>query len=261
MLDYQTLVTEQTDGVLTIAFNRPKVNAFSLQMVDELLHTLGYAEREASIRCLVLTGSGDFFSSGHDMAEISEATDTASIHHHLESTYNRIVKRMRRLEKPIIGAINGPAAGAGLGVALATDIRWAAESARFIYGFTGIGLTADSGISLTLPLLIGLTRATEMAFTNQPLNAEQALALGLVNRVLPDEELPGAVAEMAGRLAAGPTRALGLTKRAFNRALLAALETTLDYEAHLQEIAHRTADHKEGIAAFLEKRPPDFHGI
>jgi len=100
-----------------------------------------------------------------------------------------------------------------------------------------------------------------MAFTNQPLNAEQALALGLVSRVLPDEELPGAVAELAGRLAAGPTRALGLTKRAFNRALLTMLETTLDYEAHLQEIAHRTADHKEGIAAFLEKRPPDFHGI
>lgn len=261
MLDYQTLITEQTDSVLTVAFNRPKVNAFSLQMVDELLNALRYAEREDSIRCLVLTGSGDFFSSGHDMAEISEATDTASIHHHLESTYNRVIKRMRRLEKPIIGAINGPAAGAGLGVALATDIRWAAESARFIYGFTGIGLTADSGISLTLPLLIGLTRATEMAFTNQPLNAEQALNLGLVSRVLPDEELLGAVAEMAGRLAAGPTRALGLTKRAFNHALLAALETTLDYEAHLQEIAHRTADHKEGIAAFLEKRPPDFHGI
>ena len=261
MLDYQTLVAEHTGGVLTIAFNRPKVNAFSLQMVDELLHALKYAEREASIRCLVITGTGDTFSSGHDMAEILEATDTASIHHHLESTYNRIVRGMRRLEKPIIGAINGPAVGAGLGVALATDIRWAAESARFIYGFTGIGLTADSGISLTLPLIIGLTQAMEMAFTNQPLNAEQALTLGLVSRVLPDEELPGAVAEMAERLAAGPTRALGLTKRAFNRALLARLETTLDYEAQLQEIAHRTADHEEGIAAFLEKRSPDFHGI
>jgi 2-(1,2-epoxy-1,2-dihydrophenyl)acetyl-CoA isomerase len=171
-----------------------------------------------------------------------------------------MVVRVRRLEKPVVGAINGAAAGAGLGLALATDIRLAARSARFVFGFTGIGLTTDSATSLMLPLLIGLGRATEMAFTNQALSAEQALACGLVNRVVDDADLATEAAELAERLAAGPTRALGLTKRAFNHALLPHLEEVLDYEAHLQETAGRTADHREGLAAFLGKREPAFRG-
>ena len=260
MPDYENLLTEQTDGVLTVVFNRPKVNAFSLQMIGELLDVLKLAKREHSIRCLVLMGSGGFFSTGHDVGEIAQVSDAVSYRHHLKNTYNRVIQSMRQLEKPIVGAINGVATGAGLGIALATDIRWAVESARFIFGFTGIGLTTDSGISLTLPLFIGMARAFEMAFTNQPLTAEQAFDYGLVSKVVADEEFQTAVNALAASIASGPTRALGLTKRAFNRTLLTALDAALDYEAYLQEIAARTEDHKEGVAAFLDKRPPDFRG-
>jgi 2-(1,2-epoxy-1,2-dihydrophenyl)acetyl-CoA isomerase len=260
MTDYENLTTEPINGVLTVKLNRPPANAFSRQMVEELIKVLKIAEGEESVRCLVFSGHEGYFSSGHDVAEISEVSGTDSYRYHLQRTYNRLVLRMRRLEKPIVGAINGLAVGAGLGFALATDIRWAAESARFIFGFTAVGLTTDAGTSLTLPLVMGMARATEMAFLNQPLTAEQAMSYGLVSRVYPDEELSNAVAEMAARLAAGPTRSFGLTKRAFNRALLPRLENTLDYEAHLQEIAHRTADHQEGLAAFLGKRQPEFRG-
>lgn len=260
MTEYQNLLTEEVGGVLTIRLNRPKANAFDGVMVDELLKILKRAAADDEIRCLVLTGAGRVFSAGQDVGIIAERQGAISFRQHLQQTYNRVILRMRRLEKPIVGAINGAAAGAGLGVALATDLRVAAESARFVFGFTGIGLSADSGTSLILPLLVGLTKATEMAFTNAPLAADQALAYGLVNRVVPDSELAAAAAEMAASLASGPTRALGLTKRAFNRAILEGLEQTLDYEAYLQNIASQTEDHREGVRAFMEKRPSDFRG-
>jgi 2-(1,2-epoxy-1,2-dihydrophenyl)acetyl-CoA isomerase len=167
---------------------------------------------------------------------------------------------MRSLEKPIIGAINGPAAGAALGIALACDLRLAAESAVFVFGFTGIGLTTDSGTSLTLPALIGLARANYMAFTNEPLSAQQALEYGLVNKVVAADQLKAEALDLAERLAEGPTKAIGLTKRAFNHSILASLEAALEYEAHLQEIAGQSSDHKEGLAAFLEKRAAQFTG-
>lgn len=260
MVDTNTLITEKSKGVFTLSLNRPKANAFDDQMVQELGQALKEARRDESIRCVVLTGSGRFFSAGQDLRVVSEIDGPVTFREHLKRTYNPIIRDMRRLEKPIVGAINGPAAGAGLGIALACDIRWASESARFVFGFTGIGLTADSGTSLTLPLLVGLGRAAEMAFTNQTLTAEQALDYGLVTNVLSDEALPGAVFELAASLASGPTIAVGLTKRAFNHAHLAALEASMEYEAHMQEIAGRTADHKEGVAAFLEKRPPVYKG-
>lgn len=260
MSDNGFILSETSDGVLTLTLNRPKANAFNAEMVDELLAALKGAGRDESVRCLILTGAGRFFSAGQDVGAFGGEGGEVSFRQHLERTYNRLILAMRRLEKPVIGAINGPAVGAGLGIALATDIRIAAESASFIFGFTGIGLAADSATSLTLPLLTGLARAAEMAFTNDPVTAEQAAAYGLVNRVVPDAEFVDVVRELAFKLAKGPTRAIGLTKRAFNRALLSALEPTLDYEAHLQEIAGRTADHKEGVAAFLEKRSASFQG-
>ncbi len=260
MAEYETLLTEQEDGVLTLTLNRPKANAFNNQMIEELLDALKRAGKEESVRCVVLTGAGRFFSAGQDVTAFAEADGRPDFRGHLQKTYNRLVMRLRQLEKPVVAAINGPVAGAALGVALATDLRLAAESAQFFFGFTGIGLTADSGTSLTLPLLIGLTRATYMAFTNDPLSAEEALQYGLVNRVVADEELMPATMELARRLAQGPTRALGLTKRAFNHAMLGALEAALDYEAYLQQIAGETEDHKEGLQAFLEKRPPQYKG-
>ena len=261
MSEYQNLLTEEAGGVLTVQLNRPKANAFDSGMVDELLAVLKRAASDAGIRCLVLTGTGRVFSAGQDVGIIAERPGEISFREHLGRTFNRVILRMRQLEKPIVGAINGAAAGAGLGIALATDIRLAAESARFVFGFTGIGLTADSGTSLNLPLLIGMARAAEMAFTNAPVSADQALAFGLVNQVVPDAELPAAAAELAASLASGPTRALGLTKRAFNRAVLENLEGTLDYEAYLQDIAGKTEDHKEGVSAFVEKRRSKFRGV
>lgn len=255
-----SLLSEQNGGVLTLTLNRPKANAFDQSLVDALLDALRRAEAEASVRSIVLTGAGSVFSAGQDVTALGAVDGQVSFRHHLERTYNRLILRVRRLEKPVVGAINGAAAGAGLGLALAADIRLAARSARFVFGFTGIGLTTDSATSLMLPLLIGLARASEVAFTNGPVSAEQALSYGLVNRVVDDADLAAEAAKLAAQLAAGPTRALGLTKRAFNHALLPHLEDVLDYEAHLQEAAGRTADHREGVKAFLEKRKPEFKG-
>jgi 2-(1,2-epoxy-1,2-dihydrophenyl)acetyl-CoA isomerase len=258
MGDLQFIILDQSDGVLTLALNRPKANAFHGAMIEELISVLKTAQKDDSVRCLVLTGTGRFFSAGQDVTDFNR--DEISFREHLHRTYNRVITKMHGLEKPIVGAINGPAVGAGLGVALATDMRVAAESASFIYGFVGIGLSADSGTSLAMPLLIGLARSVEMAFTNRVVTAQEALDWGLVNQVVPDDQLGEAAGELATKLANGPTRAFGLSKRAIHRASLAFLRETLEYEAELQEIAGRTEDHAEGIAAFLEKRDPKFQG-
>lgn len=260
MADYNMLTTEAAEGVLTITLNRPKANAFNGAMTDELKGAIKAAGRDDSIRCLILTGAGKLFSAGQDVTEFSERDEAVSFRQHLQSTYNPLIKQMRSLEKPIIGAINGPAAGAALGIALACDLRLASERAKFVFGFSGIGLTADSGTSLTLPALIGLARASYMAFTNEPLTADQALQYGLINRVVPAGQLMDEARALAEKLAAGPTTAIGLTKRAFNRTVLGGLEAALEYESHLQEIAGKTQDHAEGLAAFLEKRLPEFTG-
>jgi 2-(1,2-epoxy-1,2-dihydrophenyl)acetyl-CoA isomerase len=258
--DSAFLSLQRQSGVLTITLTREPTNAFNLQMVEELMDALRDGAKDASIRCILLTGSGRAFSTGHDVGEIADVRGRESYREHLEQTYNRIVLQMLRMEKPILGAINGMVAGAGLGIALAADLRWAAESASFLFGFTRIGLTADSGVSFLLPALVGMSRAMELAFLNEPLAAEDALAYGMVTRVLPDDELPGAAFEFAASLASGPTRALGLTKRAFYQPLLSTFTEALAYEASLQEIASRTADHEEGLRAFLEKRSPNFEG-
>ena len=254
------ICAEQDGGVLTIKLDRPKVNAFDLPMVDALLEALAAAEKDDSVRCVVLTGSGRIFSAGQDIRDIQEAREEIPYRYHLEHTYNQVVRKLRAIEKPIVGAINGPAAGAGLGIALATDIRWASENASFSFGFTRIGLAADSGTSIFLPMILGLSMASEFAFDGRTLTAEEAYRHGLVSRVFPDSELRQEAHDYATKLAAGPTRAIGLTKRAFNRTTLKSLDDALSYEAILQEIAGRTADHKEGVAAFLEKRPPSFSG-
>ncbi len=259
MTDFEFLDVERDVGVLQVRFNRPKANAFNNVMVDEWLQVLKSAGRETAVRCVLLSGAGRFFSAGQDVSVLARNGEPVSFRTHLERTYNRIILRMRELEKPIVAAINGPAVGAALGIALAADLRLAGESASFVYGFTGIGLTADSATSTTLPLLVGLGRAAEMAFTNRAISATEALAWGLVNRVVPDAELMEQARTLAAELAAGPTHAIGLSKRAFNRNFLGNLDAVLDYEAHLQEIAGRGDEHREGLTAFLEKRKPAFH--
>ena len=260
-MPYATILTDLADGVFTLTFNRPEVlNAFNDQTAEEVQEALKKAERDEAARCLVLTGAGKGFCAGQDLGALSNRGGSVSFREHLWRTYNPIVSKLRSIEKPVIGQINGAAAGAGLGLALACDLRYAASGAKFRMAFSGLGLAPDSGTSFFLPRLIGYARAYELAITNEPLTAEQALGLGLVNKVFPAEELASATRALAVKLAQLPTQAFGLTKRAMNKAYQLTLDEALDYEAHLQEIAGRTADHKEGVAAFLEKRTPKFEG-
>ena len=255
------LLTDLSAGVLTLTLNRPEVlNAFNDELAAALLEALKQAERDAAVRCVVLTGAGKGFCAGQDLAALSAAGGEVSYRAHLLKTFNPIVSRLRALEKPVLAQLNGAAAGAGLGLALACDLRYAALGAKLRVAFGGIALAPDSGVSFFLPRLIGYGRAYELAITNEPLTAEAAQSLGLVNQVFPPEALAEAVRGIAAKLAQGPTRAFGLTKRAMNKALLVSVDEALDYEAYLQEGAGRSADHREGVAAFLEKRPPSFTG-
>ncbi len=253
----QFIQTTLERGVLSLTLNRPKANAFNMEMAAALQASLRRAESDPAVRCVLLSGSGNIFSAGQDLRE-PEKIEGFSYRPHVQRTYNPLVLQLRRLEKPVLVALNGAVSGAALGLALACDLRIAADTARIVVGFLGIGLTVDSAVSLFLPALIGLGRASEAIFTNAPLDASQALALGLVNRVVPAAELPAQAAEWAAELARGPIHAMGLTKRALNKAMLPHLEQVLDYEAHLQDIAGRSAEHQEGRQAFLEKRSPRF---
>ncbi|RMF49056.1 MAG: 2-(1,2-epoxy-1,2-dihydrophenyl)acetyl-CoA isomerase [Anaerolineae bacterium] len=255
------LHTEIKDHVLTIRIDHPKANALNTEIVTALLKVFRQAGRDEAIRVVVLTGTGHIFSAGQDLGEFQQAMamDTpVSYRQHLQKTYSPLVLAIRRIEKPVIAAINGTVAGAALGVALACDLRIAADTARFVVGFLGIGLAPDSAVSLFLPQIIGLGRASEFAFSNRPITAEQAFAWGLVNRLVAPPALERAVQEWAAELARGPIRAMGLAKRTFNRAVLPHLEDVLDYEGHIQEIAGHAAEHYEGVRAFFEKRPPNF---
>lgn len=254
------LIVDAHKGILTLRINRPKVNALTTDVVRSMLEVLRQADRDEQVRVVVLTGTGSVFSAGQDLTEVKRAEDT-SFRYHLQRTYNPLVLQIRRLEKPVIAAINGAVSGAAFGVALACDLRIAAENARFVVGFLGIGLAPDSAISVLLPAVVGLGRATEYAFTNCSINAREALTLGLVNRVVPAAELESQTAALAAGLANGPVHAMGLTKRAFNKAVLPHLEEVLDYEAHIQDIAGRGDEHKEGVRAFLEKRPASFYPL
>jgi 2-(1,2-epoxy-1,2-dihydrophenyl)acetyl-CoA isomerase len=259
-VDYETILYTPDEGVLTITLNRPDVlNAFNRKMTDEIQDALKKAERDSNVRCIVFTGAGRAFSSGEDL-KARTAEGNSDFGSTLRDRYNPIVLKMRNIEKPVLGSINGVAAGAGCSLALACDMRIASEKARFIEVFVRVGLVPDSGSSFFLPRLVGLGKALEMAFLGDEVGAEEALRLGLVNRVVPPEELESATRELALRLAKGPTKAIGLAKRAMNRALHMDLEQILDYEVYAQETAGASADHKEGLAAFAEKRPPNFAG-
>jgi len=259
-MSYETILYNQDEGVLTITLNRPDVlNAFNSVMGRELLDALKKAERDPEARCVVITGAGRAFSSGEDL-KARQAEGITEFGPTLRDRYNPIVLRIRNMDKPVLGSINGVAAGAGCSLALACDLRIASEKARFIEVFVRVGLVPDSGSSFFLPRLVGLGKALEMAFLGDEVGAEEALRLGLVNRMVPAEELETATRELALRLAKGPTKAIGLAKRAMNRALTMDLEDLMEYEAYGQEVAGASADYQEGVAAFSEKRPANFTG-
>lgn len=260
-MSYETILYEVTGGIATITLNRPDtLNAFNDQMIRETADAFKQSGRNEAVRCVVLTGSGRGFSSGQDLAEVQGRGDSFSIGEHLRHGYHRLIKQMVTLEKPIIGAINGIAAGAGCGVALATDIRLAADKASFMLAFSKVGLIPDSGTNWLLPRIIGYNRAYEMAITADKIPAAKALEWGIVNRVVPADQLMETALAWAGPLATGPTLAYGLTKRAMSRAWDMSLDEALAYEAHLQEVAGRSHDYREGVQAFLEKREAVFQG-
>ncbi len=254
------LLSRTDHGVLTLTLNRPeRANAFDTHLIGELQEAFARASNDSQTRVIVLTGAGSSFSAGHDIAEISNAGgQDISYGEHLRQTYNPLILQIRRIEKPVIAAVNGTCAGAALGIALACDLRFASDETKLVVGFGGIALAPDSAVSLFLPVLIGLGRAEEFYFSNAPIPAQQALEWGLVNRVFPPASLTQETMAYAERLAAGPIGAFGLAKQAFNKAALSNLENALEAEADLQEIAGRRAEHKEGVAAFLEKRKPKY---
>lgn len=249
----EMILRETKDGVLTLTLNRPKANAFDSSMVALLQGFLKDAKRDDSVRVVLLKANGKLFSAGQDVTEFG-GSGHVNFRAHLQKNYNPLILQMRQLEKPILAAIQGAAAGAALGIVLACDLRIGSPEARFVVGFGGIGLALDSAVSLMLPKIIGLGRGAQATFFNDPINAEQALEWGLLNAVVPAEELEKAAWEWTARLAKGPTFAMGISKRDFNKAVLPNLEEVLDYEAHNQDVAANGPDHKEGLAAFLEKR-------
>ncbi|OGO39320.1 MAG: hypothetical protein A2W35_17860 [Chloroflexi bacterium RBG_16_57_11] len=257
MTDPEILLTSLEESVLTITLNRPKVNAFDFKLIAALQAAFRQAERNDQARCVLLTGAGDNFSAGQDVNVFHHAEEI-SYREHLSRTYNPLILQIRRLEKPVLAAVNGAVSGAALGIALACDLRIASDRARFVVGFAGIGLAPDSAVSLLLPALIGLGRAAEFTFSNLPISADQALAWGLVNRLVPAEQLNQQATMIARLLAQGPVHAMGLAKRSFNKAVLGNLEQVLDYEGYLQDIASKNQEHKEGVQAFIEKRPAKF---
>ena len=260
-MSYETILYTVEDGVATVTLNRPdKLNAFNDQMIAEAADAFKQSGRNAKVRVVVLTGNGRAFSSGQDLADVMERGEDFSIGDHLRHGYHKLLKQMIRLEKPIIGAINGIAAGAGCGIALATDFRVVSDKASFMLAFSKVGLVPDSGTNWFLPRLIGQARAYEMAFTADKVPAQKAYEWGMVNRVVPADQLMEEVAAWAGSMATGPTLAYGLTKRAMYKAWDSSLFEALDYEAYLQEIAGGSEDNKEGVMAFLEKREAQFKG-
>lgn len=260
-MEFETILYHLSAGVATITFNRPdSLNAFNDLMIAETIDALESAGQDISVRCIVLTGQGRAFSSGQDLKEVALRDGDISFADHLRQGYNKIVLKMVQIDKPVIAAVNGVAAGAGCGIALAADIRIASHNASFIQAFSRVGLIPDCGSTHTLVHLIGHARAFEMAITAERISADKALDWGLVNDVVPGEQLMEVVAAWSRSLVAGPSVAIGLTKRAMHKAMRSSLPEALDFEAELQDLAGQTTDFREGVNAFLEKREPEFEG-
>ena len=256
---YETIHYEVSEGVAILTMNRPdKFNVFNERMNKEITDALKQAQKDPEVRCILLTGAGRAFNAGQDLGDVLGGdVDFGGF---LRNRYNPMILQFQKTEKPIIAAINGVAAGAGMSIALACDIRLASDKASLVNAFVNIGLVPDSGGCYYLPRIVGMGKALELAMTGEKVPAEEALRLGLVNQVYPTEQFWEESLAYARKLAALPTRGIGLIKRTMYKGLELGLEETLEYEAYAQEIAGQTADYKEGVNAFMEKRAPRFTG-
>jgi 2-(1,2-epoxy-1,2-dihydrophenyl)acetyl-CoA isomerase len=257
------LLIDRTDGVATLTMNRAKsMNSLSLALKEALLDATREVSADPSVRAVVLAGSGRGFCVGQDLREhiaLLEADDPAPLST-VAQHYNPLVLSLARMPKPVIAAVNGMAAGAGAGLAFACDFRIAARGAGFLIAFANVGLTLDSGVSWTLPRLIGSARATALSLLAEPITAEAALEMGLVNAVVEDDRVHEAAHELAARLATGPTAAYAAIKQSISYAADHDLETALAMEDHLQGVMGKTDDHRNATAAFVAKQKPTFLG-
>ncbi|MEB3286515.1 MAG: enoyl-CoA hydratase-related protein [Vampirovibrionales bacterium] len=251
-------------GVLTLTLNRPDaLNAFDDELSFALHEGLKFAEKDKAVRAILLTGAGRGFCAGQDLKSRSiQAGSDAQVHlgESIRKRYAPIINKLSAIEKPVLAAVNGVAAGAGASIAFACDIRLCVPEAKFIQAFVKVGLIPDSGACWLLPRLIGYGRAMVLAMSGDPMTAEQAFAWGAVNKIVEADSLQSEAQALAVQLANGPTKALGLMKRAFQYGTAVSLESFLNYEADLQEIAGRTSDYQAGVQAFSEKRAPVFSG-
>ena len=247
-------------GICTITLNRPEVyNALNDEITFELQDALKQASRDEQVRVVVLTGEGKAFCSGQDL-KASQKAEKRSFIDSLHNRYNPIVRAIRDMPKPVIARVNGVAAGAGCSLALACDLIVAVEDAQFIEVFINIGLVPDSGSSYFLPRSVGLPRAFELATMGTRLKASEAVAMGLINKAVPADQLDQEMSKFTSYYASAPTRAIGLIKKMLRKGVTSSLDEVLDYEAYCQEIAGNSSDYKEGVTAFLEKRKPVFKG-
>ena len=261
-MDYDFLKSATDQGVATITLCRPDVlNSFNRRMAQELQRALQRAGDDQEVRAVLLTGAGRGFCAGQDLAEATGAdlgaVDLGEI---VKGSYTPIVRMIRALEKPVVGAVNGVAAGAGANLAFACDIVIAAEDASFIQSFSKIGLVPDTGGTFFLPRLVGFARATSLMFLAEKVTAKKALEWGMIYDVVPATVLLDTATALARQLATMPTRGLGLTKKLLNASLSNDLESQLTLEEEMQRQAGRTADYQEGVRAFLEKRKPTYTG-
>jgi 2-(1,2-epoxy-1,2-dihydrophenyl)acetyl-CoA isomerase len=262
--ELETVGLRRQDGVATIELNRPRaLNAWNAQFGADLLAALRAAADDADVRAIVINGAGRAFSSGADLKDISTETTPdgrPDVYKTLTERYHPIMQTIREVGKPVIASVNGPAVGIGCSLALCCDLILAAESAYFLLAFVNIGLVPDGGSSLFVPARIGMARATELAMLGERLPAPQALDWGLINRVVPDDELVEQTTALAARLAAGPTRSYAGTKRQLNSWLYSRMSEQLELEAKVQQEMAGSDDFLEGAMAFAQKRAPRFSG-